>query len=157
MIWIKRFLILALVALIVTQFIPVEKNEGGYESLQPFLQETKPSDEVATILKTACYDCHSNQTDYPWYSNLAPASFFLADHIEEGKGHLNFANWESYPAKRKDHKLDELIEEVEHGEMPLESYTLIHGDAQLSAEQTEALINWAKAARLNYSATVQPQ
>ncbi|MAW94733.1 MULTISPECIES: heme-binding domain-containing protein [unclassified Leeuwenhoekiella] len=157
MIWIKRILMLALVALIVIQFITVEKNEGGYESLQPFVQETKPSEEVAGILKTSCYDCHSNQTQYPWYSNLAPASFFLADHVEEGKEHLNFANWESYSAKRKDHKLDELIEEVEHGEMPLESYTLIHGDAKLSAAQTEALINWAKAARLNYSASVQPQ
>lgn len=157
MIWIKRFLILALVALVVIQFIPVEKNEGGYESLQPFLNETKPSEEVAGILKASCYDCHSNQTQYPWYSNLAPASFFLADHIEEGKGHLNFSEWESYSVKRKDHKLDELIEEVEHGGMPLESYTLIHGDAKLSAEQTETLINWAKAARLNYSSASQPQ
>ena len=74
MIWIKRFLMLALVALVVIQFIPVDKNEEGYESLAPFLQETKPTEEVAAILKTACYDCHSNQTTYPWYSNLAPVS-----------------------------------------------------------------------------------
>ena len=157
MVWVKRILMLALVALIVIQFIPVEKNEGGYASLDNFLRETRPSEEVAGILKSSCYDCHSNQTQYPWYSNLAPASFFLADHIEEGKEHLNFANWESYSAKRKDHKLDELIEEVEQGEMPLESYTLIHADAELSAEQTEALINWAKAARLIYSEDLQPQ
>ena len=157
MIWIKRFLILALIALIVIQFIPVQKNESGYESLQPFLTETKPSEEVAGILKASCYDCHSNQTQYPWYSNLAPVSFFLADHIEEGKKHLNFSAWDTYNAKRKDHKLEEVIDEVKAGEMPLDSYTLIHQDAKLSESETEALINWAKAARLNYSGAFQPK
>lgn len=157
MVWIKRFLKLALIALVVIQFIPVEKNEGGYESLDTFLAETKPSDAVAATLKTACYDCHSNQTEYPWYSNLAPASFFLADHVKDGKRHLNFSEWEAYSAKRKDHELDELIEEVEDGEMPLESYTLIHTKAKLNSSQTEALINWAKVARLNYSGAFQPQ
>ena len=157
MVWIKRFLILALVALVVIQFIPVEKNEGGYKSLDSFLAETKPSDAVGTILKTACYDCHSDQTEYPWYSNLAPASFFLAGHVKDGKRHLNFSEWDTYSAKRKDHKLDELIEEVESGEMPLESYTLIHTAAKLDAAQTEALLNWTKAARLNYSEAFQPQ
>lgn len=157
MVWIKRFLILALIALVIIQFISAEKNEGGYESLNAFETETKPSDEVAALLKSACYDCHSNQTEYPWYSNLAPVSFFLADHVEDGKRHLNFSDWDSYSAKRKDHKLDELIEEVEGGEMPLESYTLIHTDAKLDAAQTEALVNWAKAARLNYSGASQPQ
>ncbi|MEH6656679.1 heme-binding domain-containing protein [Leeuwenhoekiella marinoflava] len=157
MVWIKRLLILALIALIVIQFIPVEKNEGGYESLNVFVAETKPSDEVAAILKSACYDCHSNQTVYPWYSNLAPASFYLADHVDNGKRHLNFSAWDAYSTKRKDHKLDELIEEVEAGEMPLESYTLIHSEATLDAAQTEALVNWVKAARLNYSEAFQPQ
>ncbi|RXG30814.1 heme-binding domain-containing protein [Leeuwenhoekiella marinoflava] len=157
MVWIKRLLILALIALIVIQFIPVEKNEGGYESLNVFVAETKPSDEVAAILKSACYDCHSNQTVYPWYSNLAPASFYLADHVDNGKRHLNFSAWDAYSTKRKDHKLDELIEEVEAGEMPLESYMLIHSEATLDAAQTEALVNWAKAARLNYSEAFQPQ
>ena len=157
MIWIKRFLILALLTLIIIQFFPVEKNEGSYESLKTFLSETKPSAEVEGILKASCYDCHSNQTQYPWYSNLAPASFFLADHIEEGKSHLNFSDWGNYTAKRKDHKLEEVMEQVERDEMPLSSYTLIHQDAKLSDSQTEALINWVKAARLNYSAVLQPQ
>ena len=157
MVWIKRFLMLALVALVVIQFIPVDKNEEGYESLAPFLQETKPTQEVAAILKSACYDCHSNQTTYPWYSNLAPASFYLEDHIKDGKRHLNFSEWEQYSAKRKDHKLDELIEEVEREGMPLESYTLVHTEAKLDAAQTEALINWAKTARINYSGAALPQ
>ncbi len=157
MIWIKRFLKLALLVLIVIQFFPVEKNEGGYESLEPFIAETRPSQQVAGILKTSCYDCHSNQTQYPWYANLAPVSFFLADHVEEGKEHLNFADWGNYTAKRKDHKLEEVLEEIEKNEMPLDSYTLIHQDAKLSAAQAEAIINWVKAARLSYSSIPQPQ
>lgn len=151
MIWIKRFLILALIALIAIQFVRSERNNGGYESLEPFLAETKPSEPVAAILKTACYDCHSNQTHYPWYAEVAPVSFWLHDHIEEGKHHLNFSAWERYSAKQKDKKLDELIEEVSDGEMPLESYTLIHRDAVLTSTETTALLDWAKAARLNYS------
>lgn len=157
MIWIKRFLMLALVALIVIQFIPVDKNGEGYESLAPFLQETKPTEEVAAILKSACYDCHSNQTTYPWYSNLAPASFYLEDHIKDGKRHLNFSEWEQYSAKRKNRKLNQIIEALAHKTMPLESYKLIHTEAQLDAAQTEALLNWAKTARLNYLGAALPQ
>ncbi|HEA28918.1 MAG TPA: cytochrome C [Leeuwenhoekiella sp.] len=151
MIWVKRFLILLLIALIGIQFIRPERNEDSYESLEPFLAETKPSEQVAAILKTACYDCHSNQTQYPWYAEVAPVSFWLSDHIQEGKHHLNFSAWQGYSAKRKDDKLDELIEEVTDGEMPLESYTLIHQDAHLTRAQTDAMITWAKTARIIYS------
>lgn len=157
MIWIKRFFKLALWVLIIIQFFAVEKNEGGYELLEPFLAETKPSQQVAGILKTSCYDCHSNKTKYPWYANLAPVSFFLADHVEEGKEHLNFADWANYTAKQKDHKLEEVLEVIEKNEMPLESYTLIHQDAKLSAAQAEAIISWVNAARLSYSSIRQPQ
>ena len=158
MVWFKRFLILALIALVIIQFFRPERNNAGYESLEPFLAETGPSEQVQGILKSACYDCHSNQTDYPWYAEVAPISFWLADHIEEGRHHLNFSAWKGYSAKKKDHKLEELEEEVEHGEMPLESYTFIHGDADLSPEQAQALTDWAKTARLNYSLKAsQPQ
>lgn len=150
--WIKRLLILALVALVVMQFIQPEKNtEPNYESVQAFVAETKPNAEVTTILKETCYDCHSNNTVYPWYGNIAPLSYWLADHIEEGKEHLNFSAWNSYSAKRKDHKLEELIEEVEEGEMPLESYTWIHESARLSQEQIKAMTDWAATARLQYT------
>ena len=157
MIWIRRLLVFALVALVLIQFIPINKNEGGYESLEPFLKETKPAAEVAALLKRACYDCHSYQTAYPWYGHVAPASFYLDEHIQNAKQQLNFSEWEQYSAKRKDHKLDELIEEVEREGMPLESYTLVHTEAKLDAAQTEALINWAKTARINYSGAALPQ
>lgn len=157
MIWIKRVCITASLILIVIQFIPVDKNNGGYESLDTFIAETKPSEQVAKILKSSCYDCHSNQTNYPWYAQIAPISFWINDHVTNGKKHLNFAHWEQYSTKRRDHKLDELIEEIEEGEMPLDSYSFIHQDANLTNAQKEALLIWAKVARLNYSTAFEPQ
>ncbi|MEH6406301.1 MAG: heme-binding domain-containing protein [Leeuwenhoekiella sp.] len=157
MIWLKRFLILALIALVGIQFIRPEKNNEGYESLKPYITETKPTKAVQQTLQTACYDCHSNQTEYPWYAQVAPVSFFLASHIKDGKRHLNFSDWDKYDAKRKDKKLSDIIEQVEAGEMPLSSYTLIHKDAVLSTQETEALLTWAKVARLNYSSARLPQ
>lgn len=145
---VKLILIVALVALAVIQFIPVERNEGGYQTVELFEVETMPTSQVATILKNSCYDCHSSQTNYPWYAQLAPVSFWLADHIEDGKKHFNVSEWNSYSEKKKDHKLEELVEEVEEGEMPLDSYTWIHGN--LSEEQKELVIQWAIMARTRY-------
>lgn len=150
MIWIKRFLVLALIALIAIQFVRPERNSGSYESLKTFLAETKPSKQVAAILKSACYDCHSNQTQYPWYAEVAPVSFWLNDHIEEGKHHLNFSAWKGYSTKRKNKKLKEVGEEVEDGEMPLEADTFIHKEADLTPAETIALLDWAKVTRLKY-------
>ncbi|MCB0458061.1 MAG: heme-binding domain-containing protein [Flavobacteriaceae bacterium] len=150
---IKYFLILALVALVVIQFIRPEKNLGGYESVAFFEAETKPSEEVRAILKTNCYDCHSNHTVYPWYAEIAPVSFWLADHVKDGKKHFNVSDWESYSAKRKDHKLEELFEEVERGEMPLDSYTWIHGN--ISEDEQKILMQWAQLARLQYKSQIE--
>lgn len=144
----KIFGWIALIALVVIQFIRPEKNDSGYESIINFENDTSPSVEVAAILKNNCYDCHSNQTQYPWYAEIAPFSFWLADHVDHGKGHFNVSEWESYSDKKKDHKLEELIEEVEEGEMPLDSYTWMHGD--LSEDDTKLLLQWASLARLKY-------
>jgi len=155
--WIKRFLILALIAFVVMQFIRPEKNNGGYESLTAFLEETKPTPAVAATLKAACYDCHSNQTRYPWYNNIAPVSYWLADHVKDGTKHLNFSEWSTYSVKRKDHKLEEVAEEVEKGEMPLDEYTWTHGEAKLSDQQIKELIQWVNAARLQYAPQLRAQ
>jgi len=155
--WIKRFFILALIALVVIQFIRPDKNKGGYDSLDGFLAETKPTQEVQAILKSSCYDCHSNQTVYPWYAEVAPISFWLDEHIEHGREELNFADWATYSPKRKDHKLEEVIEMVEDKEMPLDSYTWIHKDAILDETQTTALITWAKLARVQYTGAKRAQ
>ena len=150
---VRYILIVALVALVVIQFVRPEKNQGGYETITAFETETKPSEEVAQILKQNCYDCHSAQTEYPWYAEIAPISMWLDDHIEDGSKHFNVSEWSTYSAKKKDHKLDELIEEVEEGEMPLDSYTWIHGN--LSPEDKELLIQWAGLARLQYRSQLE--
>ena len=144
----KIILLVALGAFVLMQFIRPEKNKSGYESVAFFETETKPSVEIAALLKTHCYDCHSDHTIYPWYAEIAPASYWLKDHIDDGKKHFNVSAWESYSAKKKDHKLDELIEFVEDGEMPLESYTWLHGD--LPKEDVDKLIQWVQVLRLRY-------
>ena len=145
----KFILTLALLTLLVIQFIRPDKNQEGYETVTAFELETKPSEKVATILKTNCYDCHSNQTNYPWYSQISPVNYWLGDHIDNGKKHFNVSAWPDYSVKKKDHKLEELLEMVEKGEMPLDSYTWLHGN--LEENQVKLLLQWAALARLQYS------
>jgi cytochrome c553 len=153
----KKILLLLLVAFVIAQFFGPEKNEGSLESIAAFTNETKPSDNVMVTLKTTCFDCHSNNTRYPWYNNITPVNYWLADHIKHGKGHLNFSEWENYSVKKKDHKLEEVIEMVEEKEMPLPSYTWTHGEAKLSDKQIEDLISWAKLTRVSYGLQPKPQ
>lgn len=145
---IKIFLILALVALVFIQFIRPEKNNEGYKSVASFEAETKPSEQVAAILKESCYDCHSNQTRYPWYAEVAPFSLWLNDHIVDGKKHFNVSAWQEYTVKKKEHKLEELVEMVEQEEMPLKSYAFIHGN--ISEDDRKLLLQWAGLVRLQY-------
>ncbi|MBO6531743.1 MAG: heme-binding domain-containing protein [Muricauda sp.] len=146
----KKIALALLVVLVGMQFYRPEKNVAAGDYVAAFETETNPSPEVKAILNTACYDCHSDNTEYPWYNNIAPVSYWLADHIEDGKKHLNFSDWQNYDAKKKDHKLEELIEEVKEGEMPLKEYTWTHGDAKLTQEQISALVAWADGVRANY-------
>ena len=106
-----------------------------------------PPAAVKAVLERACYDCHSNHTRYPWYADIQPVGWWLASHVKEGKSHLNFSTFGAYPAQRQLRKLDELIEEVEAGEMPLASYKLTHPDARLSPDEIRALTDWARAVR----------
>lgn len=147
---VKKIAIALLIILIAMQFYRPDKNTAQGDYVAAFEAETQPSTEVKQILKTACYDCHSANTEYPWYNNIAPVSYWLADHIEDGKRHLNFSDWENYDNKKKDHKLEEVIEEVNEGKMPLNEYTWTHADADLSDEQINVLVSWAEEARKKY-------
>ena len=115
---IKYIGIFLLVALVIMQFIRPDKNNDGYEEIVYFKTDTKPSEEVYSILEKNCFDCHTNQTVYPWYAEISPASLWLEDHINHGKKELNFSVWKNYSVKKKDHKLDELVEEIEKGARP---------------------------------------
>ena len=154
---IKKIALALLIILIGMQFYRPEKNTDTTDHLAAFLMETNPPEEVRVVLKQACYDCHSNNTIYPWYNNIAPVSYWLADHIDHGKGHLNFSEWAEYSDKKKDHKLEEVVEVTEKQEMPLNEYTWTHEEAKLTDAQREALIEWAEKTRLLYELGQQPE
>jgi hypothetical protein len=140
----KKIIVTLLVSIVLIQFIRVDKTNPPVDITQDFITVTKPPVEMATLLKTACYDCHSNETNYPWYFNIAPFSWWAKDHVNDGRKHLNFSIWATYNKERQLHKLEELYTEVEEGEMPLTSYTLMHGTAKLTPDQTKALTDWFK-------------
>ena len=126
-------------------------------SVQPFLDETNPPETVKSILNESCYDCHSDVTRYPWYNKITPVNYWLAEHVNDGKKHFNFSNWVGNSTKRKDNKMEELIEMVEEKEMPLESYILVHQEAKLSGDQIKAIVDWAKQVRMIYSFEPKPE
>lgn len=143
--WTTRILVGTVVLLLILQIVPVDKPEIIMNNPNDIHKEMVIKVEVSHLLKSACYDCHSTEITYPWYSKIAPFSFWINHHIEDGSRHLNFSEWATYSAERKRHKLEEIYEEVEEGEMPLASYTWMHDEARLSQDQVEELVSWAKA------------
>jgi len=141
----KKIGLLIAAAIVIMQFFRIDKSVPEMNEMDDFISQTNPPEKVKVILKNACYDCHSYKTQYPWYSNIAPVSWWLKDHIDEGREHLNFSIWRRYDLKRKKHKLEECWEEVEHGEMPLENYLYTHEEALLTKEEKETLITWFKS------------
>jgi hypothetical protein len=138
------------------QFINPEKNESEFVPESDFITLEQPPQHLADIMKTSCYDCHSNNTIYPWYDRITPVNFWVTDHIKHGKKHLNFSEWDSYSAKKKAHKLDEFIEMIEDKEMPLSSYTLTHQDAKLSDADIAELTNWVTLVKIKIEVANQP-
>lgn len=141
---------LLLVVLIALQFFRPEKNVSEEIPETNLIVALNPPAEIATMLKTSCYDCHSNNTAYPWYSEVAPLSYWISDHVKDGKKHLDFSIWETYTAKKKAHKMEEFVEEVKEHKMPLESYLWIHKEAVLTPEQITQLVGWANQQRVSY-------
>lgn len=142
----KKNLVIGVILLIVLmQVFQIDKENPPVDPSIDLITVMEPPLEVANILKASCYDCHSHETEYPWYTNIAPFSWWIGHHIEEGREHLNFSEWANYEEKKALHKLEEMYEEVEEGEMPLESYLWIHSEAKLSKRQSAALINWVKS------------
>ena len=143
----KKFLYLLLIAVIAIQFFRIDTSVPEVSPASDFISITNPSNEVESILKTSCYDCHSYETKYPWYSNIAPVSWWLKYHINDGRKHLNFSIWGEYSSKKADHKLEECVEEVEEGEMPLGSYTITHSEAKLNSSQKKLLEDFFQSLR----------
>lgn len=147
----KKISLFLLLLFAIMQFIRIDKTAPVSEPKNEFLVMNTASDEVTQLLKTGCYDCHSNQTVYPWYSQIAPVSWWLKDHINEGRKELNFSEWGNYNSRKQDHKLKECVEMVEEGEMPLNSYTLTHKGARINEEQKSVLVRWFNSLRTHES------
>lgn len=138
----KKILLALIGAFLVLQFFGIDKTNPPIDKNSDFLTLKKTPENVAQLVKSACYDCHSNETVYPWYAKVQPFGWFLKDHIDEGRRELNFSTFASYEPRRQAKKLDEAAEQIENGGMPLESYTLIHKEAKLTAEQKKLLTDY---------------
>ena len=142
----KKIALGLLIILIIAQFFQPPHNKNSVVSTNDITRVVAVPDSVMQLLKIACYDCHSNNTRYPWYSNFTPVNWWLNNHIKEGKRHLNFSEFTgSY--RRKMRKLEESAELTEKHAMPLSSYLWIHMDARLNDEQRKSIINWANTSR----------
>lgn len=145
----KRFLkifgVLCIAAFLASQaFRPDRRNPASDPALAITAQLNVPAD-VRAILQRSCYDCHSNNTVWPWYTEVSPVSWLVADDVKEGRRHMNFSEWGSYRQAIRVAKLDMIVSEVDKGEMPLRKYLLIHGDASLSEADRDLLCAWAGA------------
>jgi hypothetical protein len=141
----KNISIALIFILLMVQSIRIDKTVEPVNPATDLISLTSANTGVSELLKTACYDCHSNQPTYPWYTNIAPVSWWIKHHINEGSSHLNFSLWGTYSDKRKNHKLEECIEMIEEGEMPMTSYTLVHKEAKLTDAQKMQLVDFFKA------------
>ena len=144
----RIYLVSVVVALILIQFIRPDKNLGEPDPETGFIRVSQVADTLATVFLNSCYDCHSNNTYYPWYSNLAPFSWYLNKHIEEGKAHLNFSSWGIMDKAQKITQLDQICEEITYGTMPLNSYLWIHRSSKLSEQDIQAICEWAESEAL---------
>lgn len=129
------------VVVVGAQLVPVDRSNP------PVAGEIEAPDDVRTVLERSCWDCHSNETVWPWYAHVAPVSWLVAQDVEEGREHANFSAWAAYDGKERDEVLEELVEVMEEEEMPLRKYTALHPSAKLSPAERERLIDWARALR----------
>jgi len=148
----KNILLGLVILVVIMQAFRPEKNLSGDTTKDVSTLHPVPTN-VQAILNRACADCHSNKTRYPWYAEIQPINWWLSDHVNDGKRHFNLNNFGNWRIAMQHHKLEELIEQVKEGEMPLSSYTLIHRDAILSDNDKTVLINWAEGIMDNLKAT----
>lgn len=153
----KNVLILLFGVVIIFQFFQIDRSVPVIDPSSDVFAVLEASEEVQQLVQAACYDCHSHKTDYPWYSYVAPVSWWIKDHIEHGRKHLNFSKWTSYEPKKAAHKLEECFEEVAKEVMPLESYTWAHAKARLTEAQRAKLVSWFKQSKRKIeSKTIRP-
>jgi hypothetical protein len=141
----KKIMLVLLAALVVIQFIHPKKNTAKGPQSNYIGNNYAVAEDVKTILAKACYDCHSNNTRYPWYATLQPVDWWMNKHVTEGKKEINFDEYTNRPARYQYRKMEEVIKQVKEGEMPLNSYTWTHKDARLTSIEKEKLTGWAQS------------
>lgn len=124
------------------QFIPTTRNQSDTLPVTDLMETYNVPEQVEVIFKTSCYDCHSNNTIYPWYNMIQPIRWIMEGHIKEAKAELNFNEFGSYSERRQKSKFKSILNQVKDGEMPLASYTWMHREAKLSEKEKKALENW---------------
>jgi len=136
--WIVRIAVGLAVLFLAIQFVPAGRTNPA---------ATKPLEappEVMAILRRSCFDCHSNETAWPWYAYVAPVSWLVVKDTDEGRAELNFSHWGDLPQKKRDSAAGSIVEEIEEGAMPLEEYLWMHTDARVSPAELEVLRTWSE-------------
>jgi hypothetical protein len=139
---VKAVAVLLFILFTGAQFVGPERANPPAAAGQSLEEHARVPPEVAGVLKRSCMDCHSNRTDWPWYSNVAPASWFVIDHVNHGRRHLNFTRWGEYDRRRAEDLLNEICKTAKGGSMPLDSYTLVHRSARLTPTDVQTLCEW---------------
>jgi hypothetical protein len=145
--WLKRALLALLILFVVAQVIRPSMTNPPVDESRTLRATAQIPPETYAIMERACNDCHSNKTEWPWYSQVAPVSWYLSRHVAQGRRELNLSDWARFDNKRATRKLDEICEQVKTGEMPLKSYLLIHPSSKLSDADRQALCNWTEQER----------
>ena len=139
---IKKISLVLVIIFVGIQFIQPAHNKSGQVLPIDFTIVYRVPTNVQTILQNACYDCHSNNTSYPWYSNIQPMAWIMRRHIDNGKEKLNFSEFGSYSSRRQISKLKGIANQIKDDEMPLSSYKMMHSKAKLTKEEKDLIINW---------------
>ena len=140
----RNIWLLVILAFVLMQFFPIEKTNPPSDPANDFITIENPPQQVGTLLKNACYDCHSYHTKYPWYANIQPVGWWIRSHYRGARQNLNYSEWRQYNEEDKPHGLEEMAEEVEEKTMPLKSYTWMHPDAKLSEKDRQVLVEYFK-------------
>src|SRR3989440_6835015 len=150
---ILKWIAIALAVIFVgMQFIRPARSNPPVDQSQTIEAHTQMTPEVASILDRSCRDCHSNKTVWPWYTNVAPISWWLSNHVNDGRRDLNFSDWASLPADRQERKLRQICDEIQDGNMPLSSYLPMHPAARLSDQDKKTLCDWTDGERRRLAA-----
>lgn len=138
----KKVLILIVVILVGIQFITIDKTNPPIDEKKDFINLINPPNNLGTTIKNACYDCHSYNTKYPWYADVAPISWLIKEHVNNGRNHLNFSIWPDYKERKKGTKIEECIDMIKSGEMPMKGYIIFHPEAEITQERKMELLKW---------------